>query len=229
MNWPAVLASVRALAKPVLEVAALTLSIVNGLMLLRFYWRDRARLSVHPVHPLVYQWWFVLPAGEFRGEVTRRYGFIAYVAVQNGGLRKSQLTSWRLFIRTRLRRYHQLQPINMPEPSASIGEHVKFYPVLGQRGPHFDGETLVDTGCSSSGMVYYLYECYGGEGWNPVETAGQIAGKFEVCDAFGNRATCTIEFQQRPLEDIIAFAPGIEAIDKRQPPPDQAEGDVLPP
>ena len=200
----------------VLQLSALILSLVNGLMLFRFYLRDRARLTLLPVHPDAYQWWFTLPSGEFEGKPTRRYGFVAYVAIQNSGLRKTELTSWRLSIRLRLGTSRELRPINMPEPSVTIGGHVKFYPVLGQKGQYFDGETLVDAGCSASGMVYYLYECYGGEGWDP-KTAGQrTTATFKVSDGFKRKAKCTVRFTRKSLEEMIAFAPGIEMIDRKQ-------------
>jgi len=117
--------------KSLLELSALVLSIVNGLMLLKFYLRDRARLTAHPVHPEIYQWWFRRPDGEFEGKPTRRYGFIAYIAIQNSGLRKTELISWRLFIKTRLGRWHELKPINMPEPSSEIGSHEWIEPASG--------------------------------------------------------------------------------------------------
>jgi len=199
-----------------LQLSGLILSIVNGLMLLRFYLRDRARLTVHPIHPDIYQWWFNLPAREFEGRPTRRYGFVTYVAIQNSGLRKTQLTSWRLFIRSRLGKSHELRPISMPEPSANIGGHVKLYPVLGQRGPHFDGDTLVDAGCSTSGMVYYIYECYGGTGWDPGAAGQQINATFQVSDGFRRKAKCTIRFTRKTLEEVKAFAPGIDMIDGKQ-------------
>jgi len=214
MNLPNLLSSIRTFVKPALELSALILGVVNGLMLLKFYVRDRARLTVHPVHPETYQWWFSLPSREVEGKQTRRYGFIAYVAVQNSGLRKTQLTSWRLSIKLRTGKAHELKPINMPEPFAKIGEHVKLYPVLGQRGLHFEGDTLVESGCSTSGMVYYLYECYGGEGWDPSMTKKQIAGVFQVSDGFNRKAKCTVQFTQKSLEEIKEFAPGIEVIDK---------------
>jgi hypothetical protein len=207
---------VRTYGKPLLELSALALSIVNGLMLLNFYLRDRARLAAHPIHPEIYQWWFRRPAGNFDGKPTRRYGFIAYIAIQNSGLRKTQLTSWRLSIKTRLGRWNELKPINMPEPSSEIGNHVKLYPVLGQRGVNFEGGTLVDSGCSTSGMVYYVYECYGGEGWDPEIVNQQITGKFGISDGFNGRARCEVRFCLKPLEYIRSFAPGIETIDENK-------------
>jgi hypothetical protein len=126
MDLSGLYTSIRGYGKSLLELSGLILSIINGLMLLRFYLRDRARLTLHPVHPYTYQWWFPLPARKFEGKPTRRYGFVAYVAIQNSGLRKTELTSWRLSIRTRLGKTHELRPMSMPEPSASIGEHINF-------------------------------------------------------------------------------------------------------
>jgi len=47
-----------------LALAALVLSIVNGLILVRVHIRDRAKLEISPVHPHMYQWWFVKPKGK---------------------------------------------------------------------------------------------------------------------------------------------------------------------
>ena len=102
---------------------------------------------------------------------------------------------------------------NMPEPSAGIGSHIKLYPVLGQQGLHFRGDTVVDSGGSASGMVYYLHECYGGGGWDPEFNAGTIRGEFRVRDVFKGKAKCTVHFREKPLEEMRRFAPGIENID----------------
>ncbi|MBV9302690.1 MAG: hypothetical protein JOZ48_11515 [Acidobacteriaceae bacterium] len=61
--------------KPLLDLAALVLSLINGLMLLRTYWRDRAVLRVTAIHRDVYQWFFRLPDQVNNGAPTRRDGF----------------------------------------------------------------------------------------------------------------------------------------------------------
>jgi hypothetical protein len=204
----------RAYLKPALELSALVLGIVNGLMLLKFYVRDKAKLTVEPIHPGTYQWWFRLPDGDFKGDPTRRYGFITYIAVTNSGLRKVQLGSWRLCVRTRLRKWHELKAFSMPEPSITVGEHLKLFPVLGQRGQYSTGDTTVESGGSTSGMVYYLYECYGGQGWDPLSSDGVIHGEFRIRDAFNKKAKCRVSFREQPLDSIRRFAPGIDKIDK---------------
>lgn len=217
MNLPSLLQLLRTYGKPFLELSALILGAINGLMLLKFYARDRAKLTVHPIHPNTYQWWFNLPPREYEGKPTRRYGFISYIAVQNSGLRKTQLTSWGLSLKTRLGKRCELHPMSMPEPSAEIGEHVKLYPVLGQRSLHLEGDTLVDSGCSTSGMVYCLYECYGGAGWDPSIINNRIDAVFHASDGFNHKARCNVQFRQKALEEIKKFAPGIERMDDKTP------------
>jgi hypothetical protein len=73
---------------------------------------------------------------------------------------------------------------------------------------------MVDAGCSTSGMVYYLYECYGGDGWNPESKDQQVRGKFEATDGFQRKARCSIMFNYKSIDDIRSFAPGIDEIDK---------------
>lgn len=195
-----------------LEVSALVLSIVNGLFLLKFYARDKPKLKVEPVSPNVYQWWFRIPDGKFQGHTTRRYGFVAYVGISNSGLRKVQLNSWRLHVRRKLYRRSQLRPLNMPEPKILLGNHEKYYPVLGQRGLHFDGSTLVDAGCSIAGMLFYSYECYGSDLWDPVVHDGKVFATFVVTPIFGRKCRCHINFSEKSMEEIDAIAPGIHLI-----------------
>lgn len=85
--------------KELLGLGVLILSVVNGLMLLKYYLRDKPKLKVRPVHPEIYQWWFKLPNGEFEGYPTRKYGFLAYIAISNRGLRKYRLTLGALILK----------------------------------------------------------------------------------------------------------------------------------
>lgn len=196
-----------------LGLAALILSIVNGLMLLRHYLRDKAELKVRPVHPDVYQWWFRLPAHKYQGNPTREYGFLAYVTVVNHGLRKVSLDSWNLFIDTPASGEYELKPLNIPEPKVELGEsgHVKALPVLGQRGL-FSGETMIDSGDKISGMAYYVAFFWGDGDWNPQIVEGKIKGKFVIKNAFRKKTSCTIVFSEISLEKATSMIPGIEKI-----------------
>jgi len=199
--------------KEILELSALILSIVNAIMLLRSYLRDRAVLTASPIHPEVYQWWFRLPNGEFEGMPTRRYGFLAYIAVGNRGLRKVSLKSWRLFIKTYAKKSKQeLKALSIPEPVFEAESFSKVYPVLGTAGLAYKGETVVDSGCSISGWAYYVAEYHGNEKWNPVIKDDKITGSFVVRDIFGGKAKIKITFSKRELEDISALLPGIEKV-----------------
>jgi len=199
--------------KEILGLSALILSIVNGLMLLKYYLRDRPKLIVRPIHPEVYQWWFKLPDGEFEGNPTRKYGFLAYIDVINCGLRKVSIGSWNLFLRTVGFKRVELKPINIPEPKGDIGGGInKFLPVLGQRGPLFAGDTLVDSGVCISGMAYYILEFHGGEAWNSRIKNERITGKLVVRDVFGKKAHCKIVFSKISLEKVTSMIEGIEKI-----------------
>lgn len=200
--------------KEILGSSALFLSIINGLMLLKYYLRDKPKLTVHPIHPDVYQWWFKLPSKEFEGNPTRKHGFLAYIGITNRGLRKVSLESWKLYFRTVGFRQVELKPISIPEPKADLGdsENVKFWPVLGQRGLLSNGDTLIDSGSSISGMVYYVSELYGGEDWNPQIKDGKITGKLVIKDVFGKKAHCKIVFSETPLEKVTSMIENIEKI-----------------
>jgi hypothetical protein len=198
--------------KEILGLGALILSIINGLFLLQYYLRDRPKLSVHPIHPDVYQWWFKLPSGEYEGNPTRKYGFLAYIDITNRGLRKVSLDSWRLFINTVLGKQFELKPISIPEPKWEFPGGTKIWPVLGQRGLSFEGNTTIDGGCSIAGMVYYYAEFYGGEGWNPKIDNDKITGKLIIKDVFGNKSHAKITFSEIPLERVASMIEGIGKI-----------------
>jgi len=76
----------------------------------------------------------------------------------------------------------------------------------------FGGDTLVDSGTSISGMVYYVAELYGGEAWNPQINNGKITGKLVIKGVFGEKAYCRIIFSERSLEEVTSMIEGIEKI-----------------
>jgi hypothetical protein len=96
----------------------------------------------------------------------------------------------------------ELKAYNVPEISVPIGTHLKRFPNLGQRTLNFEGDTVIDSGTSISGMVYYVYECWGHSEWDPEIRDGQIMGTFITTNAFGQKNKCRIRFSERPLDEI---------------------------
>jgi hypothetical protein len=203
--------------KTLLETAALILGLVNGLILLWYFLRDHPRLVVKPVHPEVYQWYFRLPDGEYDGMPSRRFGFLLYAAISNRGLRNVALSSWRLRLKAGNGKDCKLHPVNLPcEPMVNLVEAdtIKIWPVLGQGGIlPASGQTMVVSGDSVSGMVFYLYECFGHPEWDPKQQDGIITGTFQVKSVFRNKAKAKISFHEKPLEEIEKMVPGISKMD----------------
>jgi len=181
-------------------------------MLFRSYLRDKAVLKANPVHPEIYQWWFRLPGGDYQGQKTRRYGFLLYISIANKGLRKVQLKEWRLKLKSASYRKAKLKPISIPEPSWENESFTKYFPVLGQKGLMFGGETIVDAGCSISGMAYYIYECFGNKLFDPIIVNDKIEGFFEIKDVFGKTEKCEIIFSYKELEYVQTIFKDIEKI-----------------
>lgn len=185
---------------------------VNGIMLLRVYIRDRPILRLYAIHPETYQWWFRLSPGSFEGAPTRRYGFLAYAGIVNRGLRRVALEHWRLKIRTAQGRKVELKPISLPEPTFADGAFTKVYPVLGQKGLYFDGGTTIESGGSLAGMVFFLYECHGHSSWDPRINRGNIEGHFSIEDAFGGRARRRFVFSEKDLCYMQSLSPDIDKV-----------------
>ena len=200
--------------KSILELAALILSIINALILIQNYIRDKASLVIDPIHPDVYQWWFELPEGNFEGHPTRRFGFLTYIGIGNRGLRKVALKSWRLFIPTHAQfKKQELKPMSIPEPILELDGFTKVFTVLGVKGAIYSsGETIIDSGCSISGWTYFHVEYFGDAKWSPVIKKGIIQTEFVVQDVFGGKAKTKISFSKKDFAYIQKMIPDIQNI-----------------
>jgi hypothetical protein len=195
--------------KDILGFGALILSVINGIALLLHYLKDKPKLTISPVYPKIYQWWFRLPDGQYEGKPTRKFGFLAYVDVINHGLRKVSLLSWQLYIENSLGKRIELKPKNIPKPKITLLSMEKRYPVLGQEGL---SDLIVDAGCSISGTAYYCIEIFGGSGWDPKIVDRKITGKFEIKDVFNNKSKINIIFSEKPIKEIENMIEGISNI-----------------
>lgn len=200
--------------KEFLGLSALFLSIINGSILLRNYLRDKPKLTVHPINPDVYQWWFKLPDEKIENKLIRKYGFLVYIEIVNRGLRKVSLESWKLYIRTIGFKQIELDAISIPEPKGNIGksEHLKFWPVLGQKGPLFDTSTFIDSGNCISGMAYYVLKIYDEEIYTPIIKDEKVNGKLIIKNVFGEQSNCDISFSKKSLKEITSIVEDIEKI-----------------
>jgi len=198
-----------------LELSALILGIINGLILLREYLRDRPKLMVEPIHPDTYQWFFKLPSRELHGHTTRKFGFLTYLSITNRGLRDVSLNSWRLHIRTAGGKRYELRPMSTVEPSIRLGQSdsVKTYAVLGVKGVVTEGETWVRAGGGIAGFAYYLAEFFGGDQWNPVIKEGTVTETIVVSDVFGKKTSAKIVFKEIPLKKAKEMVKDIDKID----------------
>ena len=169
-------------------------------------------LKASAVHPEVYQWWFRLPAKEYQTQQTRRYGFLLYIGIANKGLRKVQLERWHLKVRSAFFKRIELKPMSIPEPLWENEAFTKCFPVLGQKGLVFGGDTTVDSGCSISGMAYYIYECFGDKHFDPLIVNDVIQGFFEARDVFGKKVKCTINFTKKELGYVQTIFKNIEKV-----------------
>ncbi len=153
-----------------------------------------------------------MPEGEFQGQKTRKYGFLAYICITNRGLRDVSFVSWGIEIKTKSGQKQRLHEISIPEPSGTVGasENIKIYPVLGQKTPHFEGATLVKSGASILGMAYYIADDCGSEGRGPAITEdGKVQAEVRIEDAFGKKARCKFVFSEKSLEYAEKIVDGI--------------------
>lgn len=197
-----------------LSIAGLFLSITNGTFLLNNYLKDKPKLSVEPVYPNLYQWWFELPSGEIEGEITKRYGFLSYVEVKNSGLRRTSLSIPKLNIKHKDDKKYILEPIGIPEPIIKMGdsEHKKHLSVLGIGGIVHPPNKVVEHGTSISGVCYHIAE-YRDDIENSIKIKdGKIDGKIILKDIFDNKSNTKIEFKKKSLNYLKENVENMEEI-----------------
>lgn len=193
---------------------------MNGFFILYFYLRDKPNLVVNPLHPELYQWWFKLPSGEHEGQQTRRYGFLLYAGVANKGLRKTTLTEWRLRFKLAWWKPIELKPKNMPQPQVEISGQKKLFNVFGQKNHLFGDTTVVEPGESTAGMIFYTYECYGAEDWDPpIQEDDTLEVDLMVEEVFGRTSKATFNLSKIEAEKVEEWVPGLLEMYEEEPEP----------
>ena len=208
--------------KPILELSALLLAVMNGLILVLMFMKDRSKLVLKVIHPDTYQWFFRLKDTTEDGTIYAHIGFLVYIGIANRGLRDAALGSWRLLIKKRRKKmfpwlwnWIELTSLSIPEPRAELSGtgHEKRYAVLGGKGETFEGSTFISSGASISGFAYYVLSTTP-EDIKDSELGPEtkIHGKMAVTDAFGKKCSCIIPFSYITLAEVDKFVPGISSI-----------------
>ncbi len=202
--------SFRTVGQKLLQSGTVALTIVNGLFLLREYLRSRPRLGVSPIHPDVYQWWFKLPDGVNDGQVARRVGFLTYVGISNLGYRAVTFTQWRLTVKSASGHPIELRSMNLPSVQLDLKSVIKVFRILGQATDQHQPSQRLESGDSTSGMSFFVYEVHGDLSWDPRIVDGQIVGRFVLLDVFKSQATCDVVFRERSYEHMKKMIPGLD-------------------
>lgn len=188
--------------------ATSALSFINGLILARQWSDNKPKINIHPVHPHVYQWWFKLPDKSIDGTIIRRFGFLIYLGANNTGNKACTINSWRAIIKNHNSRfkdkYIQLYPMNLPEVNMPISEDkIKVIPIWGQKTPNFSHSSRIEPFDSTSGMIYYCYEVYGSNSWDPIiDKNNQVNITIEMDNVSGNTSKCKIKTKYKDLSYI---------------------------
>jgi hypothetical protein len=170
----------------------------------------------------------MLPAGTYKGLPTRNYGILVYLRVANAGLRKVQLQSWKLAVRTGLLRLEWMPAMNMPAVELELGPVLKRVPILGQMSDKFNGNTVVESGCSVSGLAFFNLEAYGGNRFDPkaiqrIEHARSLDVRVCVTDCFGKRWNSKFTLAEKSFAEMNRRIPNIDRIPSlRKDSPDSA-------
>jgi len=196
--------------KPYLELSALLLGLINGLILLQRYLRDKPHLVAKTRDDSYFQCFCRLPDGEYLGNETRKWGFFLYINIINKGLRNVEVSSWYLQIKLRNGKMTEMKHMSITNPVIDLGIGDKYLPILGIKSLEFSGETLVRSGQSIAGIAFYSYECYGDESFDPFIDSGIINGKLIVRDVFDKKVSCSCIIPRKDLDHVKTYIPNIE-------------------
>ncbi|MBV9302689.1 MAG: hypothetical protein JOZ48_11510 [Acidobacteriaceae bacterium] len=92
---------------------------------------------------------------------------------------------------------------------------MKVYPVLGIKGEHFAGETMVKSGASMSVFCYYVVEFFGDSHWDIAIKDGTTVADLVVRNVFEQKARARIVFKEITLEQANRMVANIADIDAR--------------
>ena len=195
-------------------IALAFLAFVNGLILLMQTIKDRPILRIEAVHPEVYQWYFRIPSGEYKGYATRKYGFLVYFDVINRGRRSVQVDTWSLKVRSKSGSPEKLKPYSIPEPSIKLGKAgTKVWPVFGIPGPHTSGSTVVRPGEAVGGFAYYVMMYYGTSEYDLLVGERGVQATLEVTSILRQKARKTFLLKEIELKKVQEMLPNIQTID----------------
>lgn len=196
--------------KPLLNLAALMLSIVNALILIYSFLKNRAILSIEAIHPENYQWWCKLPKRMKGDENISRIAFLTYVGISNSGHKTTSLHSYRLFIRTTGKvKESELKSIRISEPTFTDAYGSTNLRVFGVKTKNFDGETVIDSGCSIAGCSFFIYES---KDDSPIITDRHIIGTLKITDNFHNRKHVKITFSEVDYSYLLSVITNLDKL-----------------
>lgn len=113
-----------------------------------------------------------------------------------------------------------MKPKNIPQPRVTVGGQEKIFNVFGQMDTLFSDTTTVGSGESTSGMVFYTYECYGGEEWDPpIRDDDTLEVDLVVEEVFGRTSEATFELNKIEVEEAEEWVPGLLEMYEEEPEP----------
>lgn len=160
--------------------------------------------------------------GMHRGHEIHRTGIALYLRVTNVGISSTSITSikvgyhWNIsiysfwnWIRYRLGWFYlSNQVVSLADFQSAIGDNIKIYPFLMQKGfaSGESAETFLESGRSTSGVVYFEQEDSWG-GCFPVSRKDRTKIRIVVCDSFGRQYQRTIKVDCVSLEKARHYNP----------------------
>lgn len=160
-----------------------------------------------------FAWFFQLPDGKSSDKVITRYGFLVYISMINKGFGDDRLERWYLQIKASTGKPCELKPVGIPEPEVKLGKEMKTYPVLWQRGLYQEGNPMLESDVSISGVAYFVGEFYSDNGLGFLITNDTMRGKFIIETGRDERVSKELTFNKVDIGEVRRFVDDIDKAD----------------
>jgi len=194
----------------ILNSSALLLSIVNGLILVFNFLKNRPNIVLNPKlseNP-ENNYFFVMPTLETNGLAIRRYCFITYITIINRGSRSTSLLSWELQVIIGDKKV-RLLPVTVPSIQFAFSEAgiMKKFTPLGM-GDKKEG-LLLQSGEIKRGFSCYIIEFISNRDLKIDPNGGKIKAKMIITDSFGKEITTSCSITEISYSIGNLMIPGV--------------------
>lgn len=198
--------------KNYLGLAALILSIMNGLILIQNYLNNKPKIKLESNGDDM-MWWTKLPTMYEGSNEVITYGFFVYAHIQNRGIKRVKISKWWIKVKDVANNYRTLNRLPIPICEEKLRDgSIRLFPVLGNTNKTLSGNTMIEQGDGISGFAFYADQQYSQEGSEVyiLNEKNEMKVRFYVKDGYGKTRSKYFNLKYVDFSSIENIMPGID-------------------